>query len=65
MTASPLNRLLKKASCLFQNTKREKCHFLFPHKVNDLAVVDFDKTSLFRYQAPNFFEFQQPANKAG
>jgi len=55
--------LLKKASCLFQNKKREKCHFLFSYKINDLAVADFDETSIFRFQVPKFFEFQQPASE--
>jgi len=45
------NSLLKKASCLFQNTKREKCDFLFSHKIYDFAAVHFDKTSMFRDQA--------------
>jgi len=54
--------LLKKASCLFQNAKREKCDFLFSYKINDLAVADFDKTSMFYDQASKFREFQQPAS---
>jgi len=54
--------LLKKASCLFQNAKREKCDFLFSYKINDLAVADFDKTSMFYDQALKFTEFQQPAS---
>ncbi|MEX2962160.1 hypothetical protein [Microbulbifer sp. TYP-18] len=57
---SILSRLLKKASCLFQNTKSEKCEFHFSPKINDLDVVDFAGTSIFRYQASKFCEFQQP-----
>ncbi|MEX2961918.1 hypothetical protein [Microbulbifer sp. TYP-18] len=53
---------MKKASCLFQNTKSEKCDFHFSPKINDLGVVDFAGTSIFRYQASKFFEFQQPAS---
>ncbi|MEX2964117.1 hypothetical protein [Microbulbifer sp. TYP-18] len=55
---------MKKASCLFQNTKSEKCDFHFSPKINDLGVVDFAGTSIFRYQASKFFEFQQPASIA-
>ncbi|MEX2961643.1 ADP-ribosylglycohydrolase family protein [Microbulbifer sp. TYP-18] len=42
---------MKKASCLFQNTKSEKCDFYFSSKINDLGVIDFAGTSIFRYQA--------------
>ncbi|MEW5248711.1 hypothetical protein [Microbulbifer discodermiae] len=57
----PTGRLLKKAPRLIQNTKSEKCDFHFSPKINDLGVVDFAGTSIFRYQASKFFEFQQPA----
>jgi hypothetical protein len=42
------NRLLKKASCLFQNTHRIKCDFFHAPKIHDLAVMDFADTSLYR-----------------
>ncbi len=58
-----LNRLLKKASCLFQNTKSEKCDFHFSPKINDLGFADFAEISIFRYQASKFFEFQQPVSR--
>ncbi|MEX2962574.1 hypothetical protein [Microbulbifer sp. TYP-18] len=57
------SRLLKKASCLFQNAKSEKCNFHFSPKINDLGIADFAGTSMFRYQASKFFEFQQPASE--
>jgi len=44
-TESLSNRVLKKASCLFQNTKTKKCGFYFSHEINDLLVVDFARTS--------------------
>jgi len=39
------SRLLKKASCLFQNTKSKNCDFYFSHEINDLPVVDLARTS--------------------
>jgi hypothetical protein len=47
----PSNRLLKKASCLFQNSTTKKCDFYLSHKINDLTVIDFAGTSVFRQLA--------------
>ncbi len=41
----PSSWLLKKASCLFQNTRSKNCDFCFSHKINDLTVIDFAGTS--------------------
>jgi len=43
---SLLSRLLKKASCLFQNTKSKKCDFYFSCEINGLPVADFVRTSM-------------------
>jgi hypothetical protein len=56
-----ISRLLKKASCLCQNAKSKKCDFYFSHKIKGLALLDFAETSLFRSQAVENREYQQPA----
>jgi hypothetical protein len=43
--------LLKKASCLFQHTHRIKCDFSYAPKINDIEVIDFADTSVYRVQA--------------
>jgi hypothetical protein len=43
--------LLKKASCLYQNTECKKCDFWVPPETNDLAVMDFAGTAMFRTKA--------------
>jgi hypothetical protein len=51
-----ISRLLKKASCLFQNTKSKKCDFYCSHEINEASVADFAGTSelsdhMFQLQA--------------
>jgi hypothetical protein len=45
---APDSRLLKKASCLFQNKKSKNCDFCFSYKINDSGVIDFAGISIYR-----------------
>jgi hypothetical protein len=42
------DRMLKKACCLFQHTRTKNDDFCFSLTINDLTVINFAGTSMFR-----------------
>jgi hypothetical protein len=55
-----LSSLLKKASCLSQNTKSKKRGFYFSHNTKGLGAFGIAETSMFRYRLLKSSGFQQP-----
>jgi len=48
MMPASSNRLLEKASCLFQNTKSKNRNFYFSREINDLSIANVVGTSMYR-----------------